>query len=842
LTVLFFYDIVETYKVQTGTDMQVVQESNAQAEAGHLPVQPTPFVGRRQELDSLAALLAAPDCRLVTLVGPGGIGKTRLSLQVATGLHEVYPDGIFLVDLAGISDPALVAQTVMSALGLRDDAQRSSLETLSAALRDKRLLLTLDNCEHLLDACAELARGLLTSCPQLSILATSREPLHTAGEIIWEVPPLSLPALEQLPPPDDLLSADAVTLFVDRARRVLPTFTLGSQNAPLVARLCHRLDGLPLAIELAAARIRVLSVAQIYERLDDALRLLVGGDRLAPSRQQTLRATLDWSYDLLTTHEQSLLQRLSVFAGTFDLAAAEEICSGDGLERPGILDILSGLVDKSLVVAEHGEGKNRRYRLLDTIGWYASERLATSGATGKWRDRHLDWYLHFAEQADPKHWGIGDVGTLERLELERGNLWAAMRWAIEAGQAEKGHRLTVAMGWYWFRGAHLHEGRHWFDQILALPGKVAPQTRVGALETAGSLTVALGDYQQAVTFLQECVTLGRAHERSIYLAYGLQQLAILAFHKGDHKRGDELLAESLEAFDESFYKAGAAFGIVIQGWQAHYRGDQERAEALFQASLPDMREIGDAVGTGHALRGLAAVARQRGDLDAAAAHLQEELRLASYEGDRMGLAQSLAHLAGIARAQARPERAARLLGAAEALHQATGFQPMSWDRSSFEQDIRDARASLGDTAFEAAFAAGQAVTQAEAVEFALQDGDDGRRGTGAEARTLTPLQAAKQKYGGLTAREREVAILIAQGKSNPAIADELVVTLRTVEAHVTHILRKLGFDSRAQVAGWAVDIGLASAPKTALEQMREPHDAQQPQGNCRSTPPSGEPG
>jgi DNA-binding CsgD family transcriptional regulator len=614
---------------------------------------------------------------------------------------------------------------------------------------------------------------------------------------------------------------------VDRAQRVLPTFALSSQNASLVVRLCHRLDGLPLAIELAAARIRVLSVVQIYERLDDALRLLAGGDRLAPSRQQTLRATLDWSYDLLTTDEQCLLQRLSVFAGTFNLTAAEAICSGDGLERAGILDILSGLVDKSLVVAERSEGETRCFRLLDTIGWYASERLATSGTTGKWRDRHLDWYLHFAEQADPIHWGTGDVGTLERLELERNNLRGAMRWAIEAGQAGEGHRLAVAMGWYWFRRAHLHEGRHWLDQMLALPGKVAPQTSVGALETAGTLTLALGDYPQAVAYLQEAATLGRAHEPSVYLAYGLQQLAILAFQEGDHERGDEMLAESLEAFDESSYKAGAAFGIVIQGWQAHYRGAQERAEALFQASLPDMREIGDAVGTGHALRGLAAVARQRGELDAATACLQEALRLANDKGDKMGLTHCLEDLAGVTCAQDLPERAARLLGASEALRQATGQERLSWDRSNIDQYIATTRAGLGDAAFEAAFAAGQEMTQEEAVGFALQDSDDGQRGTGARARRLIPLQAAKRKYGGLTAREREVAILIAQGKSNPAIADKLVVTLRTVEAHVTHILRKLGFDSRAQVAGWAVDIGLASAPKTTEEQMREPHDAQE---------------
>ena len=813
--------------------MKELQETDAQAGTGHLPVQPTPFVGRRQELESLAALLAAPGSRLVTLVGPGGIGKTRLSLQAAAGLYEEYPDGVYLVELAPLSDPALVVHAVASVLGLRDEAERSGLETLSAALRDKRLLLILDNCEHLLDACAELARGLLTTCPELGMLATSREPLRTAGEIIREVPPLSLPALEQFPSPNDLLADDAVALLVDRARRVLPSFELTTQNAPLVARLCHRLDGLPLAIELAAARIRVLSVAQIYDRLDDALRLLAGGDRLAPARQQTLRATLDWSYDLLTTDEQRLLQRLSVFGGTFGLAAVEEICSGDGLERDGILDHLSGLVDRSLVVAERSEGRARRFRLLDTIGWYASERLAAAGDGGKWRDHHLHWTLHFAEEADPQHWGTGDVWTLERLDLEHDNLRGAMRWAIESSKAEEGHRLAVAMGWYWFRRAHLHEGRHWLDQILALPGEVPPRFRVGALETAGSLAQVLVDRQQAVAFLQEAVALGRAHEGSTYLAFSLQTLAVLAFHEGDYERGDDLLAESLEVFCEIGTEDSAALGLVIQGFQAHYRGEQKRAEAFLQASLPSLREIGDTIGYVHALRGLAAVARQQGELGAATAYLQEALRMACEKGDRLGLPLCLEALGGVACDRAWSERAARLLGTAGALRQTTGHEPLSWDRSSIDQDILATRAQLGDAAFEAAFAAGREMTLEQAVEFALQEGNGGRPGgegrpPDAKARTLTPLQAAKRKYGGLTAREREVAALIAQGKSNRAIADELVVTVRTVEAHVTHILRKLGFDSRAQVAGWAIDRGLAEPPKTAEEQMREPLDTQHP--------------
>jgi non-specific serine/threonine protein kinase len=809
-------------QAQPGTDLR--------AGVDHLPVPPTPFVGRRSELDSLATLLATPSCRLVTLVGPGGIGKTRLSLQVAARVREAHPDGVYLIELAALSDPALVARAAASALDLRDEAERSALETLSAALGDKRLLLILDNCEHLVDACAELARELLMACRELRILATSREPLHTAGEVVWEVPPLSLPTLAQLPSTRELLAVDAVALFVDRTRRILPTFELTTQNALPVARLCHRLDGLPLAIELAAARIRVLSVGQIYDRLDDALRLLAGGDRLAPARQQTLRATLDWSYDLLTTDEKCLLQRLSVFAGTFSLEAVEAVCSGDGLERMGILDLLSALVDKSLVVAGRSDGQTRRFHLLDTIGWYAGEKLAESGAGGQWRDRHLHWYLRFVEQVEPQvSWGMGDVRALERLDLEHDNLRAAMRWAIENGQAEPGHRLAVALAWYWFRRGHLHEGRHWLEQILAVPGKVAPQVRVGVLEAAGSLAVELGNHQRAIAFHQEAVALGRDLEFSAPTAWSLQQLALLAFLEGDVEQGDDWLAQSLDLFYEMGEEGGMAFALLIQGFQARYRGDHERAQALLRVSLHSLQGIRDTVGTVHALRGLAALAQQRGELEAATAYLQEAVRLANEQGGKLQLPLCLEGLAGVAAAQALPERAARLFGASEALRQATGSEPFFLDQSDYEQTFLATRARLGDTAFEAAVAAGREMTLEQAVELALHESDGGwpngaEGASEAEPESLTPLQAAKRKYGGLTARERQVATLIATGKSNQAIADELVVTIRTVEAHVTHILRKLGFDSRTQVAGWAVDIGLASPPKTLEEQMREPFD------------------
>jgi predicted ATPase/DNA-binding CsgD family transcriptional regulator len=810
--------------------MQAQQRTEAQAGTGYLPVQPTPFVGRREELESVAKLLATPGCRLVTLVGTGGIGKTRLALKVAARAREEHADGVYLVELAALSDPALVAQAVASVLGLRDEAERSALEMLSAALKDKRLLLVLDNCEHLLDACAGLAHGLLTACPALTILATSREPLRTAGEVIWEVPPLSLPVLEQLSPPNELLAVDSVSLFVDRARRALPTFELTTQNSPLVARLCHRLDGLPLAIELAAARIRVLSVAQIYDRLDDALRLLAGGDRLAPARQQTLRATLDWSYDLLTTDEKRLFQRLSVFAGTFGLEAIEEVCSGDGLERAGILELLGGLVEKSLVVAERSEGETRRFRLLETIGWYAGERLVAAGEAGKWRDRHLGRYLRFAEQVDPKEsWGVPDAQVLERFDLERDNLRGAMRRAVENSRVDESHRLAASMAWFWHRRGNLREGLYWLDQILAIPGQAAPEASVGALSAAGFLAGLQGDYPRSIALHQEAVTLGRDSKCLALAGWSLHKLAWYADRDGDIELAGDRLAESLDMFLEIGHEGGVAHTLIFQGLHALRWGEHERGEALIRVSLPFLRGTGDTPGFSNAHRGLAAVARQRGEMGAAIAHLQEALRLARESVSTVDLLLCLEDLAGVASAQALPERAARLLGASEALRRTIGSVFLSREQSDIDQDILITRARLGEPAFEAAFAAGQEMSLEQAVAFALQDIDGGRaagegHGTDDGPRTLTPLQAEKRKYGGLTARERQVAALVAGGKSNREIAEELVVTVRTVEAHVTHILRKLGFDSRTQVAGWAIDRGLARPPKTLEEQMRGPSD------------------
>jgi ATP/maltotriose-dependent transcriptional regulator MalT len=470
---------------------------------------------------------------------------------------------------------------------------------------------------------------------------------------------------------------------------------------------------------------------------------------------------------------------------------------------------------------------------LETIRGYAGEGLAATGDVGKWRDRHLRWYLRFTEEIHPleESWGIADVGALERLDLERDNLRRALRWAIDGNKADEGHKLAAALAWFWHRCARYHEGRHWLDQILALPGDVDAQTRVYALTAAGSFAQMQGDIERAVLLNREAVDLGRDAGCLAAAAWSLHRLAFAAYFDGDGELADDRLAQSLEVFGKVGNIDGVATTLMCQASLAEYRGDYQRSAALNRVSLPIFREIGDVLGTVASLEGLALVARQQGELQKATALLHEALRLAYEKGARHEMARlCLQGLGCVACDENLPERAARLIGASEALFDTMGA---SWKRWDVDQDVLLAtRASLGDAAFENAVAAGREMTLEEAVEFALSDSDGrqpGGEGLGPDALppALTPLQTEKRKYGGLTERQREVAALVARGMSNRAIAEELVVTVRTVESHVTHILRKLGFDSRAEIAGWAVDKGLVSPPKTLEERMRGPVDAQQ---------------
>ena len=507
----------------------------------NLPLPLTSFVGRERELAAVHEALAAH--RLVTLTGPGGVGKTRLALQAAAAGLEAFPDGAWLVDLAPLADAALVPLTVLAALGVRERPGRPHLATLTEHLRARRLLLVLDNCEHLLDACARLADALLRACLGPRVLATSRELLGVPGEAARRVPSLATPDPRHPPPPARLGRYEAVRLFVDRARLGRPGFVLTDQNAGPVAQVCARLDGLPLAIELAAARLRALPVEQLAGRLDDRFRLLTGGGRTAVPRQQTLQAAIDWSHALLAAPERAVLRRLAVFAGGWPLAAAEAVCAGAGVEPGGVLDLLAGLVDKSLVVFEEaalepGAGGAGRYRLLETIRQYAEARLVGAGEAARVRRRHRDWYLALAERAALELVGRDQVAWLDRLGAEHDNLRGALAWSqADPDGAAAELRLAAALGRFWNLRGHISEGRAWLAHALERDAGAAPAAaRASALNWAGLLASLAAALPAAAALLEASIALGRGLPGRPGLPAALRHLGLVARDGGNDGR------------------------------------------------------------------------------------------------------------------------------------------------------------------------------------------------------------------------------------------------------------------------------------------------------------------
>ncbi len=440
----------------------------------NLPIQLSSFIGRERAIAELKGLLSTT--RLLTLTGAGGSGKTRLALQMATNLLADFEHGVWWVELAALTDPTLVPQQVASSLGISEQPGRQLMDTLSDALQPKKLLLVLDNCEHLIAACAQLVETLLRSCADLRILTTSREAFTIPGETIWPVPSLGVPDAYHLPPREGLVKYEAVHLFIERAVSVLPTFRLTQENASALAQVCRRLDGLPLAIELAAARVKVLSVEQIAARLDDSYRLLAGGSRTALPRQQTLQATIDWSHHLLSEKERILFRRLSVFMGGFTLEAAEAVCAGNGIEQDEVLDLLSHLIDKSLVAVAQRSGE-ARYRLLETIRQYGQDKLQEFGEAANLRRNHCDWYVGLSERAESEILGARQGSWFDRLEVEHDNLRAALGWSLEQKEAETAARMGAAIWRFWLLRGYMSEGRRWLERALA--GRGTPLVGAG---------------------------------------------------------------------------------------------------------------------------------------------------------------------------------------------------------------------------------------------------------------------------------------------------------------------------------------------------------------------------
>ena len=797
----------------------------------NLPAPRTSFIGREREMLEVKRALAMT--RLLTLTGTGGSGKTRLALEVARSLVGAYPDGVWLVELAPLSEGALVPQAAAQALGVRERPAQPLTDTLAVFLRTKQALLVLDNCEHLVEAVAQLVDVLLDSCPGVRVLATSREGLGIAGEMQQLVSSLSVPDPGQQPTPIELERYESVRLFMERAHYRNPAFVLNPQNMQAVAQICERLDGIPLAIELAAARVG-LSVEQIAERLDDSLKLLTTGSRTASARQRTLRGALDWSFELLSEPEQMLFGRLSVFAGGWTLEAAEAVASGGGVKENEVLDLLLGLVDKSLIVARATREGGVRYRMLEPVRQYSRIRLEESGEVEAIGRAHAAFFLALAEEADSELGGPQQRAWLERLETEHDNMRAALTWSVEGRDVEAALRLAGALAWFWGVRGHYTEGRRWLEELLAKGSEASIAARAKALFGAGRLMELYGDYKQAEIATNEGLRLyqyladrmGVARSRS-YLGWitlaqgdleraktftedlaqspelvdrdipdrGLETLGWLAWDQGDIQQGKSLLEESLRISRERGDTRGILYGLINLGFAAMLLGDYEQATTLTEEGLTLSRQLGDQPGIVYLLCNLGTIAQEQGDHERAVELFKESINRNQKLGNKAILAELMEGIAGVAGAYGRALRAARLYGAAEALREAISVPVPAGDRPRYERHIAVACSVIDRETWEKAWAEGKNVALEQAVEYALSE----------EEHVAPTLSAPEQpsvdtQPSNLTRREREVARLVVRGLTNRQIAEGLFVSERTVDHHVSNILKKLNLSSREQVA------------------------------------------
>lgn len=696
--------------------------------SNNLPLSLSSFIGREREIRQVEKRLAAH--RLVSLVGAGGVGKTRLAQVVAANLLDTFPDGVWFVDLAPLDDSAMIPQAIASVLGVQGRSDSSLLDAIADYLRDKQLLLLLDNCERLAQHVAIIASSLLQAAPQVRILSTSRQVLGIPGEVVWRVPPLSVPAIRRWGSASldqaavsVLARAESVQLFTDRAAAALPTFDLTDENASAVANICQRLDGVPLAIELAAARIRLLTVQQIAERLDDTFGLLTQASPAALPHHRTLQATMDWSHRLLSSHEQTLLRRLSVFSGGFTLEAAEQVC-GDAPLSPGdILNELSHLVDKSLIEVER-QGGSARYRLLETIREYAHNKLCQVGEDQALRRRHFVFFLKLSQDAQPILASAEHRPWLNRLDQEHDNFRAALRWVIEqqAAEVQAGLRLLENVLWVWSYGGHWQQARGWLDQILALPGAAAfKRERASVLYVAGWLAVSMGDCKWTVTLSEQALALYRELGDKAGIAGALSNLGSAADLLGEYERAECLLDEGL-ALRSEIRDQPRIIGLLLLnlGRVRMMCGKHAQAQALFDQALALHREAGDLWNVAWCVMHLGWLYLFQGEIDQGAITLQDSLAQFQKTGERFGtITYNLLGLAAVGVWRGKLAQAAQLAGAVEALNQATGFQLAPSLRPIYDGLETIAREQLGDAAFAAAWQQGRAMTRDEAIRYAV---------------------------------------------------------------------------------------------------------------------------
>jgi predicted ATPase len=729
---------------------------------GNLPVQVAGFVGRGRELARIAQVLA--ETRLLTLSGTGGVGKTRLALEAVAGIASRYPDGVRFVDLSALIDASLIPRTVAAAFDAREVPDQRTTETLIDAVRPKRALLVLDNCEHLIEACARLVDELLRHCPALSVLATSREPLRLAGESVLPVPPLDLP--DEGPPytVERIGQADAVRLFQTRAAAIDGGFRLTDANVEAVASICRRLDGIPLALELAAARVPTLGVQMLAERLHDRFRLLTTGSRTAPPRHQTLRAVIDWSYELLTEAQRVLFRRLSVFAGGWPLEAAEGICAWGNITEADVLDLLGELVDRSLVTSEEQAGA-RRLRLLETMREYAAERLAEAGETEPARDRHMHWYLSLAERLLPEMEGATRASRLRRMQAEHDNCRAALAWCAGGDdRADLGLRLATALAPFWEAQGFYEEGSRRLERFLAERPEATHELRARALHRAGSLAFMQAEYGRAAALLTESITLfeltgdrrGTAdarytlaeavrfqgdHDRAASLfeqalalyrelddrnnvALTLRELGVSAVFRGDLDRAVELCEESLALHRRMQDRRGTLGPLVTLARIAMLRREYQRAEGLFDEALSLSREIEEKQGLASVLVDVGLLQAFLGNHERALTCQRESLVLSRDTGLKLMVGSCLSGIAATLRRTGQPDRAVRLLAAAASIREQIGAPVPPAYVPLYEAELHALRTGLGQGRFDALWAAGGSLLPEDAIAEALDERAD----------------------------------------------------------------------------------------------------------------------
>jgi predicted ATPase/DNA-binding CsgD family transcriptional regulator len=748
----------------------------------------TTFVGRRRELREVKeALSAAP---LVTLVGPAGVGKTRLALRTSSSVRRAFADGVWVAELADLRDPALLAETVASALGLRDVSTRWLVSSLADFMESKHLLLVLDNCEHLLDACAVLADSLLRACPDLKILSTSREPLGVGGETVLEVSPLPLPEDDRVSSPEALVQYDAIRLFVERARAAWPQFEVTPSNAAEVSALCRHLDGLPLALELAAGRLRAFSVGQILEQIGGRFRLLSTGSRVGSVRHQSLKAAIDWSFVLLSTEDQLVWRRLSVFAGSFDLAGADAICAGKGRPDGTVAGVVASLVDKSILRREF-HGSSPRYRMLETIREYGRQQLRESGEESSITDAFRDWCAALAAGVFEHSWGPDQVEWWDRARLELPNLREAFRsWLADSDDADAGLEAAANLMHYWLTRGSMSEGRRWLDALIEV-ARQPTSGRAKGLGVAGWLAQLQGDIPSGLELFVESerVAADLGDEATLCMAYTALGGGLL--FEGDLDRAEDMFERCLDLQQDLPDRRWAANALGSLGGVWSMRGDHPRAFDLFRRSIELSRAGGDQYFQTWMLLGQALEAWSMADRPGAGRIWTQALRLSHAVDNKVGIGIAVEGLAWVAGSTHRPDRAARLLGGVQTFWQTIPAKLQPHLVGHHDACLADVRSALGERELDRLYRLGREMSDDQLLSMALEDRE-----------AAAPQPASRDHPAELTRRESEIAGLVAQGLSNKGIASKLVISQRTAETHVEHILMKLGFSSRAQIAAW----------------------------------------